>query len=285
MVWKHQLNSPRPGIDNVAPYYGVSSPFKHAPKVQRNFKFQHEKVGVKSYGVYKPYRTKTLPDNFQLQNFPWKGEFKKYATVEPVGRFNVRALTERDYQHMQRDAVTGKVVAQNAANINKVKAPTGRVEDRLIRFVVEKGLEKEYNTVGQWIYLIVVDGIIMKIGGSSVSLKSRMEGYLKGVETRGKNPQMSNTNGKIYNTMLNALFKYNRNIEIYAKRYQPPQKVDIKVAGIMYKLDPAIYEQIEGILIALYCLHFGEKPPWSTASNIEARRLAITKYDSHRRAL
>jgi hypothetical protein len=71
----------------------------------------------------------------------------------------------------------------------------------LIKFEPTISIE-EYNSKTEWLYIFVIDGRIVKIGGTRTGIKGRVASYLCGhhVEERGKSGDCSKTNGFIYNT-------------------------------------------------------------------------------------
>ena len=71
----------------------------------------------------------------------------------------------------------------------------------MIKFEPTISIE-EYNSKTEWLYIFVIDGRIVKIGGTRTGIKGRVASYLCGhhVEERGKSGDCSKTNGFIYNT-------------------------------------------------------------------------------------
>lgn len=62
--------------------------------------------------------------------------------------------------------------------------------------------QKLFNESAEWLYLFVINGQIVKIGGTRTGLKQRVRSYLCGhhVPERGKSGDCSKTNAYIYNT-------------------------------------------------------------------------------------
>ena len=71
----------------------------------------------------------------------------------------------------------------------------------LIQFVPTISTEA-FNKKTEWLYLLVINGMIVKIGGTRTGLKGRKGSYLCGhhIKEREKSGDCSKTNGFIYNT-------------------------------------------------------------------------------------
>lgn len=74
----------------------------------------------------------------------------------------------------------------------------------------------------EWLYLFVVDGNIVKIGGTRDGLKSRCASYLCGhhIPERGRSGDCSKTNAFIYNT-FEFYLKMGFNVEMYGYKIEP----------------------------------------------------------------
>ena len=98
----------------------------------------------------------------------------------------------------------------------------------LIKFVPTISNE-EFNKKTEWLYLLVVDGRIVKIGGTRTGLKGRVASYLCGhhVEERGKSGDCSKTNGFIYNT-FEFYLSLGCKIEMYGYEL-PKTEISIKI--------------------------------------------------------
>ena len=80
----------------------------------------------------------------------------------------------------------------------------------------------DWKSKQEWLYMFVVDGNIIKIGGTRDGLKKRCGSYLCGhhIPERGRSGDCSKTNAFIYNTFefyLNMGFE----IDMYAYRIEP----------------------------------------------------------------
>lgn len=80
----------------------------------------------------------------------------------------------------------------------------------------------DWKSQNEWLYLFVVDGNIVKIGGTRAGLKSRCGSYLSGhhIPERKGSRDCSKTNAFIYNT-FEFYLKMGFEIEMYGYRVEP----------------------------------------------------------------
>jgi len=73
----------------------------------------------------------------------------------------------------------------------------------LIQFI-PKISNETFNKKTEWLYLLVINNNIVKIGGTRIGIKGRVISYLCGhhIKERGKSGDCSKTNGFIYNTLV-----------------------------------------------------------------------------------
>jgi dimeric dUTPase (all-alpha-NTP-PPase superfamily) len=87
---------------------------------------------------------------------------------------------------------------------NEIKAATlQKKRNTLIRFVAKISSVK-FAEKAEWLYIITINGRIVKLGGTRTGLKNRAASYLCGHHTRdrGKSGDCSKTNAFVYNTVL-----------------------------------------------------------------------------------
>lgn len=100
---------------------------------------------------------------------------------------------------------------------NETKNDGSKKRKTLIKldFIIEK--EEYSSNENEWIYILTINGEIVKIGGTGNGLRMRMGSYLCGhhTEDRGKSGKCSGTNAYIYNTLYNELKTKNILIEMY----------------------------------------------------------------------
>jgi len=106
-------------------------------------------------------------------------------------RFNWNNYIRKDnFQHVA-DIILDVETHQN--NIKK--------RNSLIQFIPKIDINK-FNMKNEWVYIFLINDMIVKIGGTRTGLKGRVNSYLCGhhVEARGKSGSCSKTNAYIYNT-------------------------------------------------------------------------------------
>jgi len=111
--------------------------------------------------------------------------------------------------------LTANIIRDNEIKPNGLKA-----RNTVIRFVPTISKE-EWEPKSEWIYLIVINNKIVKIGGTRTGLKERCASYICGhhIPERGKSGDCSKTNGFIYNT-LDFYLEQGAKIELWG--YQLP---------------------------------------------------------------
>jgi hypothetical protein len=133
----------------------------------------------------------------------------KTLLVEETGSFEIFG----DRQYFQRVA---EVVLDDDTN-NEVKK-----RSTVIKFVPKIPLHEFKNKDTEWLYIFVIDGRIVKIGGTRTGLEGRCGSYLCGHHTRerGKSGDMSKTNAFVYNTFEHYL-NLGSIIDMYAYKIPP----------------------------------------------------------------
>lgn len=129
----------------------------------------------------------------------------------------------------------------------------------LIRFD-PKITKEEYSRKTEWIYLFVLNGQIVKIGGTRTGIKGRANSYLSGhyVAERGKAEDCSNTNGYIYNTFE---FYLSQGSQIQLYGYELPKRdVEIDIFGKKVVVATQTFHAYESILMEDYKKKYGEYP-------------------------
>ena len=99
----------------------------------------------------------------------------------------------------------------------------------LIQFVPT--VKKVFNKETEWLYLFLINGRIVKLGGTRNGLKMRAGSYLCGhhVKEHGKSGDMSKTNSFIYNTLL---FYLQQGCKVEMMGYELPRReITIEIFG------------------------------------------------------
>ena len=129
----------------------------------------------------------------------------------------------------------------------------------LIQFVPTISAD-EFNKKNEWLYLLVINGMIVKIGGTRTGLKGRVSSYLCGhhIEERGKSGDCSKTNGFIYNTFE---FYLSLGCKIQMYGYELPKtEIIIEIFGKETKITAQTYHAYESTFLEDYKKNYNEYP-------------------------
>jgi len=101
----------------------------------------------------------------------------------------------------------------------------------------------------EWIYLILVNNRIVKIGGTRSGIKDRFGSYLCGhhTEERGKSGKASETNKYVYNTLLFYL-ELGCDIKLYGYEL-PTEEITRNVFGKEIKIHVQTFHSYESVLM------------------------------------
>ena len=129
----------------------------------------------------------------------------------------------------------------------------------LIQFI-PKISNEELNKKTEWLYLLVINGRIVKIGGTRTGLKGRIASYLCGhhIEERGKSGDCSKTNGFIYNT-FEFYLQLGCKIEMYGYEL-PKTQITIEIFGKETKITAQTYHAYESTFLEDYKKIYNEYP-------------------------
>ncbi len=120
------------------------------------------------------------------------------------------------------------------------KKQGNKKRNTVIKFVPTISI-KAFNKKTEWLYLFVINDMIVKIGGTRTGLKGRVASYLCGhhIEERGKSGDCSKTNGFIYNT-FEFYLKLGCKIQMYGYEL-PKTEVAIEIFGKKTKITTQTY--------------------------------------------
>jgi len=129
----------------------------------------------------------------------------------------------------------------------------------LIQFI-PKIPNEEFNKKNEWLYLLIINGRIVKIGGTRTGLKGRICSYLCGhhIEERGKSGDCSKTNGFIYNT-FEFYLQLGCKIEMYGYEL-PKTQIAIEIFGEETKITAQTYHAYESKFLEDYKKIYQEYP-------------------------
>lgn len=141
---------------------------------------------------------------------------------------------------------------------NDFTAKGKKARNTVIKF--EPNDKKQWQKEVEYVYLIVVNGKIVKIGGTRKGLKGRAASYLCGhhVQERQKSGRCSVTNAYVYNT-LHFYLKNGFTIEIYAYEIEPVI-VDVNIFGQVRKVSAQVYQAFEAYCLEEYKKQTGKYP-------------------------
>lgn len=120
--------------------------------------------------------------------------------------------------------------------------------------------KQEYNRKTEWLYIFVVNGRIVKIGGTRTGLQGRVASYLCGhhIRERGKSGDCSKTNGFIYNT-FEFYLKLGCKIEMYGYEL-PKTEITIEIFGKKTKIITQTYHAYETTFLEDYKKMYSDYP-------------------------
>lgn len=117
-----------------------------------------------------------------------------------------------------------------------------------------------FNKKIEWLYLLVINGLIVKIGGTRTGLKGRVVSYLCGhhIEERGKSGDCSKTNGFIYNT-FEFYLKLGCKIQMYGYEL-PKTEITIEIFDKKTKITAQTYHAYESTFLEDYKKNYNDYP-------------------------
>jgi hypothetical protein len=172
--------------------------------------------------------------------------FKKWIKIIPNDKtVPFEEYNRRDYFIPIADVVLDRELITSGKKQGDKKRIT------LIKFIPTISNE-EFNKKNEWLYLLVINGMIVKIGGTRTGLKGRVVSYLCGhhIEERGKSGDCSKTNGFIYNT-LEFYLKLGCDIKMYGYKL-PKTEITIEIFGTETTIKAQTYHAYESKLIEDY---------------------------------
>jgi hypothetical protein len=186
----------------------------------------------------------------QYNNSPLKKWIKlipKEKTI-PLEQYN-----RKNYFIQIADIILDDETYTSGAKIGQKKRST------VIQFVPTIPAE-DVNKKNEWLYLLVMNGRIVKIGGTRTGLKGRIASYLCGhhVEERGKSGDCSKTNGYIYNT-FEFYLRLGCKIQMYGYEL-PKTEFTIKIFDKDVRIAAQTYHAYESTFIEDYKKNYNEYP-------------------------
>ena len=179
---------------------------------------------------------------------------KKWIKLIPINKtIPFEKYNRKDYFIPIADVVLDNEIFTSGKKEGNKKRNT------LIQFIPTISIEA-FNKKTEWLYLIVINGMIVKIGGTRTGLKGRVQSYLCGhhIEERGKSGDCSKTNGFIYNT-FDFYLKLGCKIEMYGYEL-PKTEFTIEIFDKETKIIAQTYHAYESTFLEDYRKNYGEYP-------------------------
>ena len=181
-------------------------------------------------------------------------QIKNWIKLIPIDK----TIPFEEYNRKEHFNLIADIVLDNEIIINGKKQGIKR-RNTLIQFI-PKISNEEFNKKNEWLYLLVINGRIVKIGGTRTGLKGRVASYLCGhhVEERGKSGDCSKTNGFIYNT-FEFYLSLGCKIEMYGYEL-PKTEMTIEIFGKETKIIAQTYHAYESTFLADYKKNYNDYP-------------------------
>jgi len=179
---------------------------------------------------------------------------KKWVKLIPIDKtIPFKEYNRKDHFIPIADIVLDSELSTTGKNQGNKKRNT------LIQFVPTISPEA-FNKKNEWLYLLVINDAIVKIGGTRTGLKGRVASYLCGhhIEERGKSGDCSKTNGFIYNTFE---FYLSLGCKIQMYGYELPKtEITIEIFGKEKKITAQTYHAYESTFLEDYKKNYEEYP-------------------------
>jgi hypothetical protein len=139
------------------------------------------------------------------------------------------------------------------------KKQGNKKRNTLIQFIPNISNE-EFSVKTEWLYLLLINNRIVKIGGTRTGIKGRISSYLCGhhIEERGKSGDCSKTNGFIYNT-FEFYLSLGCNIKMYGYKL-PKTEFTIEIFGKETKITAQTYHAYESTFLEDYKKKYNDYP-------------------------
>ena len=146
---------------------------------------------------------------------------------------------------------------------NEVSGPNQKKKRNTVIQFIPSIPEDEWADKNEWLYLLVVNERIVKIGGTRTGLKSRAASYLCGhhIPERGKSGDCSKTNGYIYNT-FDFYLGLGCKIQMYGYKL-PTIITELKILDNIVNVKPQTYHAYESAFLDDFKKHYNGYPPLS----------------------
>ena len=175
-----------------------------------------------------------------------KCEYKKWVKLLPTNN----TILFDDYDQKEFFVHVADIVLDDEIYVDG-KKKSDKKRKTVIQFVPTINAE-DFKAKNEWLYLLVVNDRIVKIGGTRVGLKGRVNSYLCGhhIQERGKSGDCSKTNAFIYNT-LDFYLQLGCNIKMYGYKL-PKTEFEVTIINKTKKVVAQTYHAYESTFLEEY---------------------------------
>jgi len=161
-----------------------------------------------------------------------------------------KTIKYNDYNRKSVFHKVADIVIDNETNITGKKI--GQKKRKTIIQFVPIVSNEEYTRQTEWLYILTINGNIVKIGGTRAGLKERTGSYLCGhhIKEREKSGHCSNTNAFIYNT-FDYYLQLGCKIEMYGYEL-PITNYEIDVFGKKINIVAQTFHAYESLYLEDY---------------------------------
>lgn len=179
---------------------------------------------------------------------------KKWIKIIPIDK----SILFDEYNRKEYFIPIADIVLDNEVFTNG-KKQGNRKRNTLIQFIPTIPNEI-FCKKTEWLYLLIINDRIVKIGGTRTGLKGRISSYLCGhhIEERGKSGDCSKTNGFIYNT-FEFYLQLGCKIQMYGYEL-PKTEISIEIFGKETKITAQTYHAYESTFLEDYKKNYNEYP-------------------------
>lgn len=179
---------------------------------------------------------------------------KKWIKIIPIDK----TILFDEYNRKEYFIPIADIVLDNEVFTNG-KKQGNRKRNTLIQFIPTISNEI-FCKKTEWLYLLIINDRIVKIGGTRTGLKGKISSYLCGhhIEERGKSGDCSKTNGFIYNT-FEFYLQLGCKIQMYGYEL-PKTEISIEIFGKETKITAQTYHAYESTFLEDYKKNYNEYP-------------------------
>lgn len=206
-------------------------------------------IEMKKQQNYENYKNDISKENDVYKNYE-SSSLKKWIKLISTDE----TILFEDYNRKNVFNKVADIVLDNDMSVKGIK-----IRNTLIKFVPTIP-EEDFNKDCEWIYLLVINGMIIKIGGTRTGLKGRISSYLCGhhIKERGKSGDCSKTNGFIYNT-FEFYLKHGCKIEMFGYEL-PRREITVEIFDKLLVINAQTYHAYESTYLVDYKKTYGKYP-------------------------